>query len=458
MTDLAPQGRRNALTPLAATPLVLVDDDPRADLRLGWLVVILFFGVFGAWSLFARLDAAAYAQGSIAVEGHRQTIQHKEGGVISAINVRDGQIVRGGEVLISLAPAEVAAAERSTASQVIGLEAQHARLQAEQVGRGAIERPPEFAALTGAEAQEADRAMALQSSELRARGASLSTQRAVLRQREVQLSKTIGGYSQQIAATDRQTGLIGDELAGTQSLAARGYASQNRVRALQRDQAGLGGQRADYAANIARSQAQISETQMQSLSLGAQREEEIAKDLRDTDFQLNDLLPKLKQLREQLAATEIRAPVSGQVVGLSVFTVGGVVMPGQKLLDIVPAKAPLVIDAQLSASNFDGLYVGQEAEVKIASMHERNLPVVHGHVTEIAADSLADEKTGQRFYALEVTVPIAEAEKIRDLRGPNGGLRAGLPVQVILPLRKRTAFEYIVEPLSQVFWTSFRER
>ena len=458
MSQVAHQTGSRGVIPLGVPADPVIADGAGIELSIGVAVVVLFFGLLFGWSLFARLDSAAYAQGSVTVEGHRQTIQHKEGGVVSAIYVHDGDVVRPGQVLISLAPAEVAAAERSMSSQVIGLQAQHARLQAEITGRGVVVPPPEFAALTGDDRAEADRAMALQRNEMRARADSLSTQRAVLREREAQLSQTITGYSDQIKSTDRQYQLIGDELKGTQDLADRGYASINRVRALQRDQAGLTGQRADYVANIARSQAQISETHMQGLSLGADRAESTAKDLRDTEFQINDALPKLKQLKEQLAATEIRSPVAGQVVGLSVFTVGGVVAPGQKLMDIVPTKAPLVVDAQIGAQNFDGLHIGQETELKIASMHDRNLPIVKGRITQLSNDSLVDEKTGARYYTLEVTVSDAEAEKIRELRGPNGGMRAGLPVQVIIPLRKRTAFQYLTDPLTQAIWTSFREQ
>ena len=455
-----PPALTHANLPAVITPgaeVAALEDRPGGELRLGLIIAFLFFGLFLGWSLFARLDAAAFAQGALAVEGHRQTIQHKDGGIVSAINVKDGDHVAKGEVLISLAPAEVEAAERSMSSQVIGLEAQHARLDAEREHRAMV-RPAEFAALTGADQDEADRAMRLQENEMHARAGAISSQKSVLAQRATQLQRSIEGYDQQIGTTEQQSRLIGDELSGTQSLAKRGYASENRVRALQRDQAGLSGQRADFAANAARSAAQIGETRMQALSLDTDRAENIAKDLRDTDFQLNDLLPKLKALKEQLAQTQIRSPVDGQVVGLTVFTVGGVVAPGQKLMDIVPAAAPLVIDAQLPAQSMDGLYIGQTAEVKIASMHDRALPILKGEITRMSGDSFTDEKTGARYYTLEVTVPTAEAAKIRELRGPNGAMRAGLPASIIVPLRKRTAFQYLTDPLTQAVWTSFRER
>jgi HlyD family secretion protein len=197
---------------------------------------------------------------------------------------------------------------------------------------------------------------------------------------------------------------------------------------------------------------------MQGISLGTNRAEEIAKDLHDVNFQIDDLLPKLAPLKEALAQTKIRAPVSGEVVGLQVFTVGGVIAPGEKLMDIVPKNAPMVIEAQIPANNMDGLYVGQSTEVRITSMHDRRLPILRGSITELSADSMVDEKSGQRYYTMEVTVPEAEAKKIDELRGPNGGLRIGLPVQVVVPLRKRTAWQYLTEPLTQAFGKSFRER
>jgi HlyD family secretion protein len=436
----------------------LMADEPVLELRLGIAIAVLFFVLFLGWSLFARLDAAANAQGTITVEGHRQSVQHKEGGIIAAINVHEGSRVKAGDVLISLAPAEVEAQERSMAWQVIDLQAERARLFAEQRGESSIGIPVEFAQLTGADKAEADRALHAQQGELVARARALGGQKAVLRQRGSQLEKAIEGYHNQISATDTQSKLINDELNGTKGLAARGYASENRVRALEREDAGLSSQRADLAANAARSQAQIGETQMQALSLQTDRAEGVAKDLRETEFQLNDLLPKLAAVKEQLAKMQIRAPVGGQVVGLDIFTVGGVIAPGQKLMDIVPDHEPMVIEAQMTPNNTDGVYVGQQAEVRLISLHDRGLPILKGTITRLSADSFVDEKTGVRYYTCEISVPETEVRKLAELRGESGGLRVGLPVQVVIPLRKRTAFQYLTEPLTQAFSQSFREQ
>ncbi len=447
----------NLPVPLGGPIDQVMNDDPRRELIHGGIIVAMFFVLFLGWASFARLDAAAYAPGMISVEGHRQTVQHRDGGTISAIKVKEGQHVTAGQVLIELAPRDVAAAESSTAAQVISLAVQRARLLAESAGQTTFATPREFAELTNDEKAEADGAMRQQLSELRARFTAISSQKAVLRQRNLQLTEQIKGFTDQIGTTDQQSKLIQDELEGTQALADKGYASINRVRALQRTAAGLTGSRADLASNAARARQAQGETQMQSIGLDTQHQQDVAKELRDVEYQLNDLLPKMRALKEQLAGVEIRAPTTGQVVGLAVNTVGGVVAPGQKIMDVVPDRAPLVFDARLSPNDADDVFVGQETEVKITSLHERDIPILRGTVTRVSADAFTDEKTGVSYYTLQVTVPEAELIKVEKIKGRVASLKSGLPAQVLIPLRKRTALQYLVEPLTQSIWKSFRE-
>ncbi len=154
---------------------------------------------------------------------------------------------------------------------------------------------------------------------------------------------------------------------------------------------------------------------------------------------------------------EIRSPATGQVVGLAVNTVGGVIAPGQKILDVVPDKAPLVFDARLSPNDADDVYVGQATEVKITSLHERDIPILKGTLTRVSADAFSDEKTGQSYYTIQVTVPEEELARIQKLKGRTDSLKPGLPAQVLIPLRKRSALQYLTEPLTQSIWKSFRE-
>jgi HlyD family secretion protein len=278
----------------------------------------------------------------------------------------------------------------------------------------------------------------------------------VLKQRQAELEQQIIGYHKQVSATDDQSKSIGAEMSGTQALAARGFASINRVRALERSAAGLTSQRADLEANIAKSQQSIGEAKMEMLSVDDKHAEDVAKELRDVNSQLNDVSPKLAALKTQVEGTVIRAPVSGTVVGLSVFTNGGVVAPGQRLMDIVPDNSPLVIQAQFKPEDAADLNVGQQVEVKFAAIHDRTLPIVKGKLTKVSADALTDEKNNRSFYTTEVTVSPSELAMIRSHDGKTS-LRPGLPVQVLIPLRKRTALQYMIEPLNQALWRSFRE-
>jgi HlyD family secretion protein len=457
--NLAPSAIRDTLALSRPRPgaEAYQQDDPEPDLRLGWLVVLLFFGLFLGWALFARLDAAAYAQGQISPQSHIQTIQHRDGGIVKAILVKDGQHVDAGQTLIQLQPTEVHANEASTQSQVISLMAQKARLEAEQAGRTQIIPPPEFASLPAEARPEAAQAMSLQAQELRTRTDSIASQKNVLKQRQAELEQQIIGYKKQVVATDEQSKSIAAELAGARQLASRGFSPLTRVRALERNAQGLDATRADLDANIAKSQQSIGEARMEALSLDSKHAEDVAKELRDVNSQLNDTTPKLTALKTQVANTVIKAPVSGQIVGLQVFTVGGVIAPGQKLMEIVPDKSPLIIDARFKPEDAPDLHVGQKVQVKFTALHDRAMPNIFGTITRFSADTLGDEKTNQRYYTAEVTVPPAQLAEVRKIHGGETALRSGLPVQVLAPLRKRTAFEYLMEPLNQSLWRSFRE-
>ena len=203
--------------------------------------------------------------------------------------------------------------------------------------------------------------------------------------------------------------------------------------------------------------AEAGENRLKALEAEKAYRERAASELRDVEFSLSEIAPKYRAAKDQLARLEIRAPATGIVVGLSVFTVGGVIAPGQKLMDIVPDHAGLVIEARISPEDIDDLKVGQDAQIRFNSLHERDLPIMDGRITRLSADSFQDEKTGQSFYTGEITVPSKELDIIRSRRGEDFNLKAGMPVQVLVPLRARTALQYALEPLTQSLWLSFRE-
>ncbi|MDP1738411.1 MAG: HlyD family type I secretion periplasmic adaptor subunit [Caulobacter sp.] len=434
-----------------------LSDDPRNELRWGAGIAISFFVLFLGWAGITRLDAGAYAQGVIAVSGNRQSVQHREGGTVSAIHVTEGQVVAKGQVLVELGAGELRANERAITGEVFALLSQRARLDAERRHLGAFAAPPEFATLAPEDKVIADEAMVLQRQQFVARRRSIEAQRGVLSQRVSQLSEQVTGYQKQLEANAEQQRLIGEELDGMRKLAAQGYAPVNRVRALERTEASLAGEDGAFRAQIARSGEAIGETRMQLLSIDRQMIEEVTSQLRDVQVRLDELQPRLAAMRDQVARTTVRAPEGGKVVGLTVFTVGGVVGPGALLMEIVPQDRALVIQANVAPNDADDLKEGQETQIRFTSLHERDLPILKGVLTELSADSFLDEKSGQRFFRAEISVPPGEMERVRKVRGPRTGLQAGLPVEVLVPLRKRTALDYLLEPLLQTFWRSGRE-
>ncbi|MEK7456388.1 MAG: HlyD family type I secretion periplasmic adaptor subunit [Pseudomonadota bacterium] len=442
--------------PAAPSPMPALAD-PGRDIRVGLIVAALFFIGFLGWAAFARLDAAAYAPGTLVVSGQRQAVQHRDGGVVGTIHVREGQRVERGQLLMTLAAAEVHAQERALAAQAIRLLAQRARLEAEQLGAGRVTPPREFATLAPEDRAEAELAMKLQQTELTVRTSVLAAQRDALGQRAAQSGEQGRGYNEQTLAAREQLRILDEQIAALRPVADKGFVSKTRMRELERARAELEGQRGQYAASVAQTRGAARESQIEALEAQRSFHERTASDLRDVEARLGEILPKWTAARDQLERTAIRAPATGAVVGLSIFTPGGVIAPGQKLMDIVPENEPLLIQARIGPDDADDLSLGQQTLVKFTGLHERQLPNLEGRLQRLSADSFTDEKTGQSYFTGDIMVPRSQLALIRDVRGKDFSLRAGMPVQILIPLRKRTALDYALEPLIGSFWASFRE-
>jgi HlyD family type I secretion membrane fusion protein len=434
-----------------------LEDSPLPAIRLGAAAAFLFFILFLGWAAFARLDAAATGEGQVAVAGNRQTMQHREGGIVSAIRVRDGAKVVAGQVLIELAAADVRAHERALTDSVINLQAQKARLEAEVAGVP-VKWPAAFAGLQGEDLAMAERAMQLQRGQVGARRDALAATHGVIRQQEAQIAEQANGYRAQLAATERQRHSLQEQLEGTRELAAKGFVSKNQMRQIERTIAQFDGTSAEYRSRVAAAREQIGQVRREAIQSQRSYVEESATLLRETQFQLNELLPQLRAARDSLDRASIRAPVSGRIVNLRVFTVGGVISPAQPLLDIVPDAASLVLRIRFAPEDIDGIHEGSEAEVKFLSLHDRDLPILIGRVRNVSADSLRDEASGQSYFAAEVVVPESQLALLRKVRPGDSGIRPGVPVQASIRLRKRTALQYMLEPLTGAFSGSLGER
>ncbi len=432
-------------------------DDPRADILLGAAVASVFFVGLCGWAAFAPMDAATSAPGVVVVSGHRQTIQSRDGGTISALLVKEGDHVQAGQVLVQFASADAQAQERALTTRVIGLKAEIARLQAQEADQATIVRPADFAQLSPADAAIADQAMALETRTLRAAYGADSASRAMLLEREAEADRQIEGSQRQLEANARQYALNADELRGMQDLAAKGYAPMTRVRALQQSAAGLEGDAGAQTAEIARLRAVAGEARSQISQTQSARLAQIEDQVRTAQSELEQAAPQLSAARDQLARTDIKAPVSGSVVGLAANTVGGVAGAGQKLMDIEPDKLPMVVEAQIAPRDATDLRSGLGAQVRLTGLHSRRAPVLSGTLSRISADSMVDQRTGQAYFTADITVSQQELARLSDI-GEDPTLRAGMPADVVIPLRKRTALQYWLEPLTQTLTRSFHEQ
>lgn len=442
--------------PVAAEEVM--DDNPWIEGRLGVLIVALFFGVFGLWAAFAPLDAGVMAAGEVKVAGNRQVVQHRDGGVISRIAVQEGDHVAASQILLELSAVELAAQERALAGQAIELEASRQRLLAEGARAGTVERPESWANLPPEYEDLAASVLAREQNELGARQSAVSAQTGVQGQRQAQLNARIGGYQEQINSIDQQIILVNDELRGLRSLAEEGFASETRVRAVERTAAELTGRRAELLGLIEQSREGIGEARMQSLSIREDRSQQIAQELRLTDQQLADVLPRLQAVRLQLERSRVRAPAAGLVVGLAFFNEGAVVAPGERILEIVPDEQDMIMQVNIRPADADNVRIGQHTNVRLSAFEGRGMPYARGVVTRISADRFEDNRTGSRYFIAEVRVTRAEMQRMAASVGQEELiLSPGLPVEVFIPLRKRTALQYLLEPLGETVWRSFRE-
>jgi len=442
------------LLPQQAKP---VDDGIR---REAWLAALFgggFFGGFMLWAALTPLDAGAYARGVVEVAGNRQSVQHREGGIVTGLQAAEGNLVRKGQPLVRIASGDVEAEERGLAAEYYMLLAQRARLTAEQSGAGSMSPPAEFAGLAGEDLVLAEQALKAQQSFLRVRRSSLAAQKSVLGQRSAQAGAQIGGVGQQQWANREQRRLIEDELQGLRSLAERGFVTKTRLRMLEREAAKLNGDYGSQTAQIAQTKELVGEQTMQAAVLDRNLLKEVDADLRDAAQRINELQPRLAAARERLARTVVRAPASGRVVGLTVFTVGGVVAPGQTLMEIIPQDRELIIKAQILPDDIDDVRAGMSTDVRFPSIREAGTPTVTGRLATVSADSLADQRSGNLYFSGEVRVDAGELGKIARDTSTGVSIRPGLPAEIFIPLSKRTVLQYLLEPLTRALWRTGRE-
>ncbi|WP_114395699.1 HlyD family type I secretion periplasmic adaptor subunit [Oleisolibacter albus] len=428
-----------------------IDTSFRSSILAGAAVLGVAFGGFGLWAALAPLSSAAIAPGVVAVSSSNKQIQHLEGGIIAAIRVRDGERVAAGDVLIDLDPTRARSQVEIVRGQLDAALAQQARLQTERDGGTEIGFPPDLLARQ----QTPDIAALIngQNAQFEARRLSREGQVTILGQRKAQAEEQIRGLEAQQKSQERQIALIEDELKGLRELNSKGYAPRTRILALEREASRLLGERGQLVGEIAKTRQLIAETELQVVQVRKTFQEDVANQLRDVQTQVYDLRERLRAAGDVLERTTVRAPTAGTVAQLQVHTVGGVVPPGQTMLQVVPDQDELVVEAQMQVTDVDNVRIGMPADVHFSAFKQAVTPVLEGTVSYISPDRIVDPRTGAPYYSVRITVSDVERSRLGTLT-----LMPGMPAEAYIKTGERTALHYLVQPLTQVIDRSFKEQ
>ena len=419
--------------------------------RTGLSVVIIFVVGFIGWSAFAPLDSALMAPGVIVVESHRKTIQHLEGGIVKDILVKEGQAVKAGQTLIRLDDTQARVQLALLQDEADGLAADEARLIALRDGSDKVAYPPELLARQGDPKVAEDIHGAEKTFETKRD--SLQEQVGILTQRKSENGRVVAGLRAEQTALETQIALINQEAGNVQQMVDKGLEPLPRLLALQRQAADLTGQRGQLLEKITQVDLNNGETDIQIVNLKSQALDDALKELRDDQAKRYDLSDRIQAARDILNRTTLSAPVGGKVVELTIHTKGAVIKPGETVMEIVPQKDVLDVEAHIRPEDAEYVYVGQSAKVNMSAYMQRRLPMVSGSVTAISADRITDQRTGQAYFNAEVSVDRSALKDFPDVR-----IIPGMPVQVAIRTGSRTALDYFIEPIRDVIRNGMKER
>ncbi|MDA8231077.1 MAG: HlyD family type I secretion periplasmic adaptor subunit [Magnetospirillum sp.] len=424
--------------------------DFRTPVRVGMAVIGIALGGFGLWAATAPLDSAVVAQGMVTVESKRKLVQHREGGIVARLMVKEGDTVAAGAVLVRLQDAGAEAQLAVLSSQRDAKLAEQARLIAERDGLSAIDFP---AALTDrGDDPKVIEAITRETDRFDERRKSLNGQLSILESRIAQLQAQRDGRDKLKDANRKQASLLQDELVGLRQLEAEGFYPKNRLRANERELARLQGEMYSDQAGTTQVDKEIGEAKLQVIQTTQKFREEVVADLAKIENDLNDIGQKLAAARDAVERLRVVAPVAGIVQSLKVAGPGAVVPPGGEVADIVPAADRLVVEAQVNPRDIDRVRDGQPARLRFTAFGARTTPEIGGAVTMVSADRFTDQGSRQGYYTARVEVPRDQVARLP------GALKAGMPVEVMLEGGERTPLEYLLKPLGDSFARAFKER
>ena len=418
---------------------VLQLDDTRYA-RLGWLLMLGGFLGFLGWAALAPLDKGVAVSGKVMVSGHRKVVQHPSGGIVERIDVRDGDKVAAGQVLIRLKETPLLGQAQSLRSQFYGSLASEARLNAERDGVASVSFPVELTALA-AEPEVASN-LALQRQLFDSRRQALLLDQQGIDESIAGAEAQLRGVRDSQASKVLQRTALAEQLQGLRELAREGYIPRNRLLDSERVYAQVLGSISEDYGRIGQLQRQVLEMRLKIRQLAEEYQKEVRTQLADTRVRTEDLRNRLASAEFELANSQLRAPVAGIVVGLDVFTEGGVIKPGQALMEIVPQGEPLLVEARVPVELADKVHAGLPVELMFSAFSQSTTPRVAGEVMLVSADRQVDERTDEPYYTLRAQVTEAGMAQLAGLQ-----IRPGMPVEAFVRTGERSMLNYLFKPL-----------
>jgi protease secretion system membrane fusion protein len=417
-----------------------VNTDTTHHARLGWGIVLVGVVGFLLWATFAPLDKGVPLSGNVAVASSRKTIQHQVGGTVEAILVRDGDVVKAGQILVKMNPVAAKSAAEVARVQWYTAQATEARLIAERDGATSIAFPAELVAAR-ADTRVAN-SISQQEQLFSARLSSLRSELGAFSENIAGLKLQLAGLQESMVSKKQQLQFLQEQLVGMRELSKDGFVARNRLLDLERTYAQVNGGISEDIGNIGRVGRQITEFTLRK----SQRQQDYQKEVRT---QLSDVQRDAEALKSRVSAFDfelqnviVKAPVDGTVVGLSVFTEGGVVPSGFKLMELVPTDDALIVEGMLPVNLVDKVHAGLKAELIFSAFNANTTPHIPGIVTQVSADRTVDERSGQAFYKVRAEVAPEGLKMIAKLQ-----IRPGMPVDLFVKTGERTMMNYLLKPV-----------
>ncbi len=418
----------------------------RNHMLFALLLTIVIIGGIGGWAAFTEISGAVVSSGTIVVESNTKQVQHREGGIVRDIRVKNGDVVEAGDLLIRLDDTVTRANLAVVTKQLTDLTAQELRLAAERDDLRTIEWPEQRMTSLG----DVERGQQLL---LEARQNSKEGRKNQLEEQIRQFNKQTEGLEAQVAAKTSEIELIGEELDDLGGLLDKQLVSKSRVTALRREKARLDGEYGDLIAQIARTREAISERHIQILQIEETYRAEVLENLQEVRSRIAQLEEQKIAAEDELTRVDILAPRNGYVHQLAVHTIGGVIAPGETIMQIVPREDQLIVETQVRPVDIDQMSPGQHARVRFPSFDQRTTPELNAELLTISADLNQDERTGMSFYVARLVIDESELTKLGDQ-----ALVPGMPVETFLQTGDRTVLSYLVKPIRDQIAHALRER